>query len=195
MTTRRPLPALLLTLLLLTAERAWAQGPSAPPAVTPPAVEARIEDGVYTVQGRFDISASVEVARGVLGDYEHIAEFVPTVRKSIVRLRRADFIYVEQEAVETALFVSKEMHVLLRITEEGNRLSFRDISQRDFRLYEGAWVLEAVPGGCRVTYALRARPRLAVPGFIAAPAFKDASARLLGQVRAEMLRRAQAKAP
>ena len=191
MGSRRAITAALLALLLALPAGAGAE--EAAPAA--PTVEADVKDGIYRVRGHFEVPVSKEVAREVLTDYEALPGFTPSVRKSLVRLRRPDFVYVEQEAVETALFVSRTLRVLLVVREEGDRITFRDISQRDFLLYDGAWTLEAVPGGCRVTYALAANPKGPAPGFIAAPVFKGSGERMLGQLRAEMVRRAAAKNP
>ncbi len=194
METRRGLIAGLLALLL--AAPAGAQPAEAAGArAASPTVEADFNGGVYVVAGRFEVPVTKAAAREVLTDYEGMTRFVPSLRRSLVRLRRPDFLYVEQEAVESALFISRTMRVLLVVREDGDRITFRDISQRDFKLYEGAWTLEEVPGGCRVTYSLKADPKGPAPGFIALPAFKGAGARMLGQLRAEMVRRAAAKTP
>jgi ribosome-associated toxin RatA of RatAB toxin-antitoxin module len=186
----------LLALLLLAPVRsAWAEGPASKAAPSP-TVEATHKDGVFVVKGSFEVAAPRDVVWGVLTDYEGMPRFIPSVRRSVVRINRPDMVVVEQEAVETALFISGAMRVLLRIREQEDQLSFRDVSQRDFRIYEGAWQVEPVQGGgCRVTYTLRADPLIPVPGFLATSTFKGAGTRLLTQLRAEMLRRAQTTNP
>ncbi len=187
--------AVLVAVLLVAPLGAEAGGTPAPVPAAPLSVEADLNDGIYAVKGRFEVPVSKETAQEVLTDYEGMTRFVPSMRKSTVRVRRPDFLYVEQEAVETAVFIPRSMRVLLVVREDGDRITFRDISQRDFLLYEGAWTVEALPGGCRVTYSLRANPKGPAPGFIAVPTFKSAGARMLNQLRAEMVRRAGAKNP
>lgn len=170
---------------------AWSAHGSAVEADTSsPRVEQRVEDGVYVVEGRFEVSVPIETIWAVLTDYDGFPRFVRAMRASKVRSRRGDQVFVEQVAEARALVFTRTMRVLLEVHETPRReIRFRDVSHRDFDLYEGSWTLTREGDSTEVVYRLRARPRKSVPHFIGADVVKDNAIELLDAVRAEMLAR------
>lgn len=162
-------------------------------AVDPDGIEVGLTqrpDDAYEVEGTFAVDASSASVLDVLGDYERIPEFVPSMRLSHVRETRPDgVVVVEQEAVGRMFFLHRTVHVLLEIRRTPAGLSFNDSAHKDFWIYNGDW--EAVPaaGGTRVGYRLLAQPDFPAPSFMLKGAMRRGARDLLAQVRAEILRR------
>ena len=159
-------------------------------------VSLRIEEdrpGWYVLEGSFTVTVPREIAWAVLTDYDHIGEFVSSIRASRVLERRPDRIVLEQEASGGVLFFKRRTFVRLDIYEQPLRhLWFQDTSGRDFLSYSGAWRLDGQPPALRVEYRLEAAPRFYVPGFLARGVFRRSAERLLDEVRLEMMKRALA---
>jgi uncharacterized protein YndB with AHSA1/START domain len=155
------------------------------------AVEVEQHSGLYEIRGAFIVTAPAHVVWQVLTDYEHIGKFVRSVRSSTLE-RRADGTKVLRQAAVGGPFpFRRTMHVTLELREEPQRrIAFRDISGRDFRHYQGEWVVAVDSSVTSVAYALDARPRAAMPGMIGRGVLGGAAKQLLEQVRTEMLRRA-----
>lgn len=148
--------------------------------------------GAYQVEGSFEAPAQRSVVWRVLTDYAGMSGFVGAVRESRMLERRANAVVVDQEVEGTLLFFSKRVRLRLAVVESGDRqISFKDVLGRDFDSYAGLWLLEEVPGGVRVLYRLNARPRFLVPAFVARGAFRRSARELLGEIRAEIMRRAE----
>src|SRR5262249_53393184 len=125
-----------------------------------------VEDarGIYKVQGAFTAPVSVEVAWDVLTDYDHIGDFVRSVRTSKVEQRGEGRLLLRQDARGGRFPLQKVMHVRLRVQElHGRRITFIDQLGQDFRLYDGEWNLHPTAAGAAVTYTLEARPTRAMP--------------------------------
>lgn len=155
-----------------------------------PPVSVREEGGVYTVTATFTVPVPASIARTVLTDYEGIPRFMPAIRTSIVRERSAGRVVVEQEATASVMMFSRQVHLLLEISEGLDRLVFRDASGRSFRHYAGSWVLAEGRGLTTITYELQARPAFAVPEFLLKRLLKKDAQQMIQQLRAEMAARA-----
>jgi hypothetical protein len=143
--------------------------------------------GRLRLEGRFTTTASGAVAWSVLTDYDHIQDFVSSMRSSRVRCRGNGFLLVEQESMGKALFISRTLHLLLRVREEPRRsIAFEDVSRASFEHYEGSWSLKEAPGGVEVTYRLAVKGGLMAPGFVMRGAVRKMVGELLDQVRTEM---------
>lgn len=177
---------------LLSAVPAW---PEVSEVSAAPTIWEKKVGSVFFLEGTFQVEAGSEIVWSVLTDYEHIGAFVSSIRKSVVLERRSDGVLLEQQALARALFVSKEVHVLLDVCEvPGKGIVFQDISHSDFDVYEGTWNITQLSTGSRVVYRLHAKPRAHVPSLISADVFKATAADLLKQVRAEIVRRVRAAA-
>ena len=148
--------------------------------------------GIYKVQGAFTAPVSTAVAWAVLSDYDHIGDFVKSVRASHVEERGDGRLLLRQEARGGLFPLQKTVHVQLVVREERERrIAFVDQLGQDFREYGGEWSLIPGPGGTAVRYTLQARPRMAMPRAIGRAWIGKAARDLLREVRVEMIRRAE----
>lgn len=160
-----------------------------------PAIRERVVDGVFDVEGTFEVAASAGEVWSVLSDYEQIARFVSSMRRSVVRERTEHGLLVEQLAVGKLLFFSREMRVLLQIQErEPHLIQFKDVSRKDFEQYHGQWNITDQSGRTKVVYRLTAKPKTSLPDFLGSSVFQASATELLAEVRAEIVRRAARRA-
>jgi ribosome-associated toxin RatA of RatAB toxin-antitoxin module len=121
--------------------------------------------GVDEIKARFFVDADPSVAWKVLSDYECIPQFVSSMKKSHIEERKDGDIYLCQEAEAGFLFITKRVHVLLKVHEvPGQSISFQDVSQKDFYFYQGSWNIDPGPqGGVTITYHLQAQKNFDAP--------------------------------
>lgn len=121
--------------------------------------------GVDEIKAQFFVNADDQTAWNVLTDFEHIPQFVSSMKKSHIEEVKDGDIYLCQEAEAGFLFITKRVHVLLRVHEvPGQSISFQDVSQKDFYFYQGSWNIDPGPqGGVTVTYHLQAQKNFDAP--------------------------------
>lgn len=145
------------------------------------------------VEGEFHTSVSPELVWEVVSDYDHIHDFVHSMVASRSTLDSLGVRRVEQTAAGGLFVFHRRVNVLLELDEErGRRIRFHDVLGKDFRRYNGEWLIESDSTGTRVRYALDADPRAPLPRTLFRGMLKDAAEDLLGEVRTEILRRAAA---
>jgi hypothetical protein len=146
--------------------------------------------GTYRLDGHLKVPGSPYDVWRVLTDYEHIANFVSSLRKSTVKESTTDRLLLEQEALGNEFVFSKRIRVVLQVTEiPYKRIMFEDVSHTDFAFYEGSWDIQGGLSGCDVVYRLSCKRLFTVPNILAKDALKKSAESLLAQVRAEILRR------
>lgn len=146
--------------------------------------------GVYRVHGAFTAPVSTAVAWAVLTDYDHIGDFVKSVRASHVEHRGNGWLLLRQDARGGTFPLQRTMHVQLDVREHpGRQITFADQLGQDFRVYNGEWIVRPAPGGADVQYTLDARPMAAMPRTLGRAWIGHAARELLTQVRMEMIRR------
>jgi ribosome-associated toxin RatA of RatAB toxin-antitoxin module len=155
-----------------------------------PEVRVQAERGTYLVTARFEVPQAPDVVLAVLSDYERIPRFVPDVRTSTVRERTSGRLVVEQEAVSKFMMFSKQVHLVLEVTEGENALRFVDRCGRSFKSYAGAWHAEPKGSGTVVRYELTAQPAFDVPEFILKRLLKRDSGTMIDRLRSEFAARA-----
>jgi ribosome-associated toxin RatA of RatAB toxin-antitoxin module len=121
--------------------------------------------GVDEIKARFYVDADPQTAWNVLTDYEHIPRFVPDIKKSHVEEKHDDYLLLTQEAESGFLFITKRIHMLLRVQEVPIRnIYFNDVGKKDFYFYEGSWDIQPCPqGGVSVVYELEAKKNFDEP--------------------------------
>jgi carbon monoxide dehydrogenase subunit G len=154
-----------------------------------PEVSVREERGTYTVTARFEVPQPPDVVLAVLSDYEQIPRFMPDVKTSTVLERAPGRLVVEQRAVSKFMMFSKEVHLVLEVTETADALKFTDRCGKSFKSYVGAWRVEPRGNGSVVTYELSAQPAFDVPEFILKRLLKRDSAQLINRLRTEFAAR------
>lgn len=175
----KTLLAYVLVVVVLVATPAYAKGVFL-------SVEER-EKGVFYLEGTFQAPVSSSVAWGVLSDYDHISDFVSSMKKSRVIQRDKNGLRLEQEGKATFFLFSQKLYLLLDVREEGmKKITFIDTAHRTFKSYEGSWGLQEKDGGVTVIYKLKAKPQTA---FFARSVMTKVVRQLLSEVRAEMLKR------
>jgi ribosome-associated toxin RatA of RatAB toxin-antitoxin module len=155
-----------------------------------PEVRVHEERGAYAVTARFEVPESPNVVLAVLSDYERIPRFMPDVRISTILERAPGRLVVEQEAVSKFLMFSKQVHLILEVTEAENVLRFVDRCGKSFKSYAGAWRTERKGSGTVVTYELTAQPGFDVPEFILKRLLKRDSGVMIARLRTEFAARA-----
>ena len=163
----------------------------------PPPVVSIADRGDATLQleGRFTTTTSRAIVWNVLTDYDHIQEFVSSMRSSHVKEHGNGFLIVEQESVAKVLFFQRTFHLLLKVREEPQQsIAFEDVSRASFEHYDGSWSLKETPAGIEVIYRLTAKGGFMTTGFMSRTAARNMAEELLEQVRTEMSHRAGAKA-
>jgi len=164
----------------------------APADTDPPAdLVVAVENGTYSVTAHFDVPEPPGVALAVLSDYEQIPRFMPGVRTSVILERTSRHVIIEQAAVSQYMMFSKDVHLVLQVTEDGNTLRFVDRAHDSFTLYEGTWRVtpkDGGTGGATVTYAVTARPAFDVPGFILKRLLRRDSRQMVESLRREISR-------
>ena len=154
-------------------------------------------EGTYQVRGEFKVALPVSAVWTVLADYDHIHEFVSSMRSSTLEYVEGGYLRVRQVAVAGVFPFRRTIHVLLDIREDaGSRIVFTDVLHEDFQTYAGEWTV--VSGSPRdstarttVRYALDAQLRAGVPSMLGRPMMSRGARDLLRQVRAEIVRRAR----
>jgi ribosome-associated toxin RatA of RatAB toxin-antitoxin module len=150
-----------------------------------------VERGTYSVTARFDVPEPPGKAMAVLTDYEEIPRFMPGVRTSVILERTSRHVTVEQEAVSEYMMFSKNVHLVLEVSEDGDTLRFVDRAHDSFMVYEGTWHVipkEGGTGGSTITYAVTARPTFDVPGFILKRLLRRDSREMVASLRREISR-------
>lgn len=160
------------------------------PADAAAQVSVREDRGTYTVAARFEIPQSVAEALAVLSDYERIPRFMPEITSSVVLARTPGRILVEQGAISRFMMFSKNVHLLLEVTQDDSSLRFVDRCGKSFTTYHGAW--RATTSGARTTvaYELTAKPAFDVPQFILKRLLKRDSLQMIDRLRLEIAARA-----
>jgi hypothetical protein len=168
-------------------------GRAAAAPVSDVVVTVRLDHEVYEVQGQFEAEVPRDVAWATLTDYEHIATFVNSLRKSIVEWRDTDRLLVRQEGVMGVFPFRSVARVLLDVREQPpGRIEFRDVLGRDFRSYSGEWALDGDSTRVHVMYTLHARPVVAAPHALGRGMSSRTVKDMLSQLRQEMVRRVAA---
>jgi uncharacterized membrane protein len=152
-------------------------------------VTVRENGGVYSVAARFHVPQPATVVRAVLADYEDLPRFMPQIKTSVVLERTGNHVIVEQEAVSRLMAFSKQVHLVLEITEASDALYFRDRCGRSFLRYEGAWRTLDQHGRTEIVYELTTQPAFDIPEFVVKRLLKRDSMNTIEQLRREMAHR------
>jgi hypothetical protein len=148
------------------------------------------KDRAYDIQGSFYVANDASVVWDVLTGYEHIPQFVGSLKRSHVEEDLGPYHFLlEQEFEGGFLFFTKRVRVLLDVHETWYQsINFTDIDHKDFWFYEGSWQLVPDPSnGLKIIYTLKAKQNFDAPfaGDYMRGGVKD----LLNAVRREILRR------
>ena len=147
------------------------------------------EGGRYSLVEEITVLVDPQIAWNVLTDYDHLSQFVHSIRGHI-RSKNGEVFLVHQVASGGFLFFTASVEVLLKVHEEPNRwILFKDVSGKDFKGYSGIWTLRPVSQGVVVNYQLEVERNKNTPGFVSGDLLRSATKDLLNEVRVEMERR------
>jgi uncharacterized protein YndB with AHSA1/START domain len=156
-------------------------------------VALRIDEsaGVFQLHGVFATAAAPHLAWQVLTDYEHIPDFVHSLKRCDLELRPDGQRVLNQAACAGSFPFRRTLHVALELNEAvAGRIAFRDILGKDFNVYFGEWQMAADSAGTVVRYTLAVQPRTIVPHRLIRSAMSGGIRSYLSQMQAEMERRA-----
>jgi hypothetical protein len=155
-------------------------------AFDPVSLTSQENTGVDEIQGQFYVMADRSVAWTVLTDYGNIPQFVSGLKVSRVEKRHRNDILLVQEMEGGFLFITKRVHLLLKIHETPmGTIAFEDVDHQDFSVYQGYWNIESCPqGGVSVLYQLTACRKFDLP--LARDAMNGGVKDLLGDVQKEI---------
>jgi carbon monoxide dehydrogenase subunit G len=166
-------------------------GAGAAHAAPAPDVTVQEKGGVFTVTAQFAVAAPPAAVLAVLSDYERIPQFMPGVKRSVVKERQGSHAVVEQEAVSRVMLFSKRVHLLLDIHEQPESLAFHDTCGASFHSYNGSWRVVPSADGSTVVYTLSAAPAFDVPGFMLTRLLKRDSVEMIDSLQKEVASRTQ----
>jgi len=147
--------------------------------------------GVYNLEGGFEVDAGPGAVWQVLTDYPDLPRFVPSVRSSVAHVLADGGLVVDQEFEGKAFIFTRDMRVQLTVRQQPEEsITFHDLALKDFEVYEGSWRIQPTALGSKVAYFLKAKPREAVPDFIARGAFSGSALEMLRRLRDEIIRSA-----
>lgn len=146
--------------------------------------------GHYKVEGSFFVDADKQTAWDVLTNYDHIPDFVHSMKISKVEKRDNNDLVLRQEGEGSFLFFSKRIRLLMEVHEQplSGSIVFNDTSHQDFSSYQGTWsIIPSSQGhGLEVIYTLDAAQGSSTPAFIASDVVKGNVQDLLQSLKREI---------
>jgi ribosome-associated toxin RatA of RatAB toxin-antitoxin module len=160
------------------------------------AVDAEVQGNALAINAHATIRAPLPLIWHTLTDYDHLAEFIPGMKKSRVVERRGSTAIVEQIGEASVLVFRYPIAVVVQSDEHypatiGVRVLYGNLKQ-----LAGAYRIEDV-FGTRDEFVLRWRgviePDIPLPVFIIAPGLRDSvTDQFLGMIREIERRRSSA---
>ena len=153
---------------------------AAKPPPSPSYASAAVESGVYPVsvtfsetgEGAVAIKAECAIPRPaesvwrVISDYDHLAEFVPSLTESRIVRREGAIQILHQRGRARFLFFRRAFSVTFRVEETPPREIRFEAFEGDFKQFKGSWRLEAHPEGTLVRHEVVLEPAFFVPRWI-----------------------------
>lgn len=153
-------------------------------------IETAKQNGAITVSASATMRVELETAWSVISDYDHLAEFIPSMHSSRVVQRNGGQLLVEQTGALVFLFFSQPVEVRLAVTEwPQQRIAARAVGG-NLKEMEGSYTLEALPGGeVRLAYTARLLPDFPVPPVIGTLVVRNVLASQFTAMVNEIMRR------
>jgi ribosome-associated toxin RatA of RatAB toxin-antitoxin module len=176
---------LLACLLFSFVAPAMAQVPKLEVAVTRADVD---DQNVFEVSASGAVNASPAVVWKILTNYERMPEFVPDLQTSRILSRNGNEVIVEQFGVARLLFLSRDIHLVVRITEQPMTTIDIAIISGDMKTYVCRWQMLplAETGGTRIVYSGKLVPKFYVPGMLGASLIRGDVQRMMTAVLARL---------
>jgi ribosome-associated toxin RatA of RatAB toxin-antitoxin module len=141
------------------------------------------------------VRATPQQAWGVLTDYDRLAEFVPDLVSSKLVSRTTREAVVEQRSRSGFLFISQEVHLVLRIEEQPYSTLEVALIEGDMKHYDAHWELQPVERdgiqGTLIVFSGALEPDFFIPPLIGRPIVQANVKRMVEAVVAEIERRSR----
>jgi ribosome-associated toxin RatA of RatAB toxin-antitoxin module len=131
----------------------------------------RGDETFFDVHAAAFVRATPQQVWAVLTDYDRLAEFVPDLYSSRVLSRSAGTTIVEQRSKAGFLFVSHDVHMVLRIKEQSFSTIDVALESGDMKHYSAHWELARSSqdgfDGTHITFVAAIEPDFFVPPLVA----------------------------
>lgn len=140
------------------------------------AVDAQMEGNALAINAHATIRAPLPLIWRTLTDYDHLADFIPGMKKSRVLERRGGRVIVEQIGEAKLLIFSYSIAVVVESEEHYPATIGVRVLTGNLRQLAGAYRIETV-SGARDQFVLRwqgiIEPDIPLPLFITAPGLRE----------------------
>jgi carbon monoxide dehydrogenase subunit G len=180
--------AALLAASMLIGLAAPASSADAPPAA-PVTVGVEHDGEVYVVIASFTAPVAPAAAWAVLTDFDHMADFMPSLKASRVLDHKDSKLLVEQRGtMELGTFrMPFESQRTIEMFPP-NRIDSSQL-RGNMQRVDSVTTVNEVPGGTRVDYRIEIVPKLWMPQNIAGPLLKNETERQFTAILKEIVRR------
>lgn len=148
------------------------------------------EGSLITVLAVAEMQVDPRTAWNVISDYDHLAEFIPEMRRSRVIERHGDKVLIEQAGLFTFLVFRQPVEVRLALVETPPRGIEARVVSGNLKQMDGRYTLEELPAGkVRLSYSGRVVPDFFVPPIIGKVIVRSVLTRQFTALVKEILRR------
>jgi ribosome-associated toxin RatA of RatAB toxin-antitoxin module len=128
------------------------------------------DQSFFEIAVRRFVRASPQQAWRVLTDYERLPKFVPNLQSSKVISREGNEILLEQNSEAGFLFISQNIHLVVRVTEQPHSTIDVTLVSGDLKHYAARWEIspaaaDGVDGAC-IAYSGEMEPNFFVPPLV-----------------------------
>jgi carbon monoxide dehydrogenase subunit G len=144
----------------------------------------------FAVRAEATVAAPLATVWEVLTDYDNLARFIPGLSRSVVQLRAANRVLVEQKGEARFLVFSYPIDVLLEVQESPSAsITSRGVGG-NLRHMSGRYELQGANGGIRLRYTGAFEPDFELPPIIGTLAVRTMVEEQFAAMVAEIERRA-----
>lgn len=118
------------------------------------------------VQAQVTIPASPQRIWVVLTDYDHLADFIPSLKSSRVLKREADHLLLYQQGKIWFPMYRRKPQVIFRVKEHPLRMVRFEAIQGEFLVNKGTWSLKPMEGGTMIRYEAVVEPDFWIPQWV-----------------------------
>lgn len=139
---------------------------------------------VFDVTASGTVRASPATVWKILTDYERMPEFVPDLERTRILSRAGNKATIEQFGRARFLFFSREIHLVVQVTEEPSSAIDINLVTGDMKVYRCRWEITPMPetGGTRISYSGKMVPKFYVPGMLGSNIVRGDIERMMGAV-------------
>ncbi|MEB3186246.1 MAG: SRPBCC family protein [bacterium] len=162
----------------LPAARVQAEPRKLPPAENL-AVKELDDDGMVGIETRFHVRVEPAEAYRLLSDFEHLAEFMPSLRTCEILERTGATVVLRMKA-DLGELVQRRVH------EPPSAIRWTLVSSPVLRRLRGGWFIEPEGGGSALTYRVQVEPMVPAPPAMVRWSQTQALGTLVRNVRARL---------